>query len=42
MARRNAFEMVRRDPMLRAQGHRNIREALMRKFGQSLGLADIG
>ncbi len=42
MARRNAFEMVRADPMLRDAGHRNIRDALVRRFGQTLGLADIG
>jgi ATP-dependent DNA helicase RecG len=41
MARINAFEMVSHDPMLIAPEHRNIRRALLRKFGDSLGLADV-
>jgi ATP-dependent DNA helicase RecG len=41
MARRNAFEMVRTDPMLTDPNHINIRKALLAKFGESLGLADI-
>jgi len=41
MARRNAFEMVRSDPMLATPEHVNIRRALLAKFGESLGLADI-
>jgi ATP-dependent DNA helicase RecG len=41
MARRNAFEMVRKDPMLTNPDHINIRKALLAKFGESLGLADI-
>ncbi|MBL7153583.1 MAG: ATP-dependent DNA helicase RecG [Phycisphaerae bacterium] len=41
MARRNAFEMVRQDPMLAKTEHANIRRALLAKFGRSLGLADI-
>ena len=41
MARRNAFELASRDPMLIKAEHRNIRQALLGKFGDTLGLADI-
>jgi ATP-dependent DNA helicase RecG len=41
MARKNAFELVKSDPMLTAEGHKNIRKALIAKFGDSLGLADV-
>ena len=41
MARKNAFEMVRSDPMLTKPEHKNIRRALVTKFGDSLGLADV-
>jgi len=41
MARKKAFELVSSDAMLTSPGHRNIREALLAKFGDSLGLADI-
>ncbi len=41
MARKNAFEMVRSDPMLNRSQHKNIRRALLEKFGDSLGLADV-
>jgi ATP-dependent DNA helicase RecG len=41
MARRNAFELVCRDPMLTQPEHANIRRALLAKFGDSLGLADV-
>jgi ATP-dependent DNA helicase RecG len=41
MARRNAFELVSKDPMLTSQEHKNIRRALLAKFGDSLGLADV-
>jgi ATP-dependent DNA helicase RecG len=41
MARKNAFEIVERDPMLTSPEHRNIRGALLSKFGDSLGLADV-
>jgi len=41
MARRNAFEMVRDDPMLVKAEHKNIRRALLDRFGDALGLADI-
>ncbi|MBN1804863.1 MAG: ATP-dependent DNA helicase RecG [Sedimentisphaerales bacterium] len=41
MARKNAFELVRQDPMLTKAEHKNIRQALLAKFGDSLGLADV-
>ena len=41
MARRNAFELVKTDPMLTSAEHKNIRHALLARFGDSLGLADI-
>ncbi len=41
MARKNAFELVREDPMLTMAEHKNIRRALLAKFGDALGLADI-
>ena len=41
MARKNAFELAADDPMLIKAEHRNIRQALLSKFGDALGLADI-
>jgi ATP-dependent DNA helicase RecG len=41
MARRSAFELVSADPMLTSPLRRNIRQALLTKFGDSLGLADV-
>ena len=41
MARKNAFELVNTDPMLTKSEHKNIRRALLAKFGDSLGLADV-
>jgi len=41
MARRHAFDMVSADPMLTRAEHKNIRQALIAKFGDSLGLADV-
>jgi ATP-dependent DNA helicase RecG len=41
MARKNAFEMVSQDPMLTCTEHKNIRRALLAKFGDFLGLADV-
>ncbi|MFH1717441.1 MAG: ATP-dependent DNA helicase RecG [Planctomycetota bacterium] len=41
MARKNAFELVCEDPMLTRAEHKNIRRALLAKFGDALGLADI-
>ena len=42
MARKKAFELASRDPMLIKPEHKNIRQALLAKFGDSLGLADVG
>jgi ATP-dependent DNA helicase RecG len=41
IARRHAFEIVSQDPTLALSEHRNIRRALLAKFGNSLGLADV-
>jgi ATP-dependent DNA helicase RecG len=41
MARKDAFEIVSQDPMLLRPEHSNIRRALISKFGDSLGLADV-
>jgi ATP-dependent DNA helicase RecG len=41
MARKNAFELVSKDPTLTKTEHKNIRQALLTKFGDSLGLADV-
>jgi len=41
MARRCAFELVSADPMLTVPTHKNIRQTLITKFGDSLGLADV-
>ncbi|MHC4212917.1 MAG: ATP-dependent DNA helicase RecG [Planctomycetota bacterium] len=41
LARKNALEMVRTDPMLTRKENKNIRRALIAKFGDSLGLADV-
>jgi ATP-dependent DNA helicase RecG len=42
MARKSAFEMVSEDPMLRNVEHKNIRRALLARFGDSIGLVDVG
>lgn len=41
MARKSAFELVNGDHNLAKQEHKNIRQALLAKFGDSLGLADV-
>jgi ATP-dependent DNA helicase RecG len=41
LARKNAMELVNDDAMLSRNEHRNIRSALISKFGDSLGLADV-
>ncbi|UCD50325.1 MAG: ATP-dependent DNA helicase RecG [Phycisphaerales bacterium] len=41
MARKQAFEMASADPMLTREAHRPIRQTLLARFGDSLGLADI-
>jgi len=40
-ARKHAFELAGADPMLTQAGHRNIRRALLAKFGDALGLGDV-
>jgi ATP-dependent DNA helicase RecG len=42
MARRDAFECVKSDPGLRDPANREIRAALIKRFGNSISLADIG
>ncbi len=41
MARKYAFELVNTDPMLTKTSHIHIRRALLAKFGDALGLADV-
>jgi len=41
MARKNAFCLAGSDPMLTKAEHKNIRRALLAKFGDTLGLADV-
>ncbi|MDD5064617.1 MAG: ATP-dependent DNA helicase RecG [Phycisphaerae bacterium] len=41
MARKNAFELAAEDHALTKPEHKNIRQALLAKFGDSLGLADV-
>jgi ATP-dependent DNA helicase RecG len=41
MARKQAFEMAAADPMLAREEHRAIRQTLVARFGDALGLADI-
>jgi len=41
MARRKAFELVSQDPMLTKAEHKNIRQALVTRFGDTLGLVDV-
>jgi ATP-dependent DNA helicase RecG len=42
LARKNAFDLVDSDPMLTGARHKNLRRELLGRFGESLGLADIG
>ncbi len=41
MARKKAFQLASQDPMLTKAEHKNIRRALLAKFGDALGLADV-
>jgi ATP-dependent DNA helicase RecG len=41
LARRHAFGVVSQDPTLARPEHRGIRRALLARFGDSLGLADV-
>jgi len=40
-ARKNAFELASQDPMLTKAEHKSIRQVLLAKFGDTLGLADV-
>ncbi len=42
MARKDAFEMIKQDPNLSFPEHLNLRESLISKLGDKLGLTDIG
>ena len=42
LARKDAFALVEEDPMLMNAEHRAIRTALLQRFGETLGLVDIG
>ncbi len=41
MARRDAFKMVKTDPLLRSPDNENLRKALIKRLGDKLGLTDI-
>jgi ATP-dependent DNA helicase RecG len=41
MARKTAFDLVLQDPILVMPEHKNIRQAILDKFGDTLGLADV-
>ena len=41
MARKNALEMVSQDPMLTQAEHKNIRRALLARFGDMIGMVDV-
>ncbi len=41
MARKHAFELASEDPMLTEAQHRDIRQMLLARFGDSIGLVDI-
>ncbi len=41
LARKHAFALAARDPMLAQAPNRNLRRTLLARFGDSLGLADI-
>lgn len=41
LARKDAFELVENDPMLKSANHKNIRAELIRKFSASLTLVDV-
>jgi len=41
-ATKKAFKLASQDPMLIKTEHKNIRRALLSKFGDTLGLADVG
>ena len=42
MARRHAFKLVEKDAMLTKAENKSIRRELLKKFGDTLGLVDVG
>ena len=42
MAQRDAFAMVKEDPELKEEKHQILRQVLWEKFGDDLGLVDVG
>ena len=42
LARRDAFAMIQTDPMLTGSAHAAIRSELIKRFGDKLGLVDVG
>jgi ATP-dependent DNA helicase RecG len=42
VAKADAIELLRKDPKLSSPQHRNLRAALIKQFGQTLQLAQIG
>ena len=42
MAKRDAEEMIERDPLLREEENQKLRKVLMNQYGESLGLIDVG
>lgn len=41
LARKDAFDLVKNDPMLTDPAHKNIRDELLKKFGKNITLVDI-
>ena len=41
LARKDAFELIKNDPLLEAKQNKTLRNELIKKFGKKLGLADI-
>ena len=42
MARRDAFALAHEDPFLKKEKHQILREELLRQFGDTLQLVDVG
>jgi ATP-dependent DNA helicase RecG len=42
VARKNAFALVEEDPKLAGARHKALRKTLLEKFGDKLGLVDVG
>ncbi|AQT67122.1 ATP-dependent DNA helicase RecG [Anaerohalosphaera lusitana] len=41
LARKNAFDLIKTDPLIQDPDHKQIREELIKKFGTKLGLVDV-